>query len=157
MTARNTNSIKRKLLAHAFSTALGAVVVGLCLVRTIKRFDSLYLAVMILFGGVLISGLLWTRRELRGLAAGETAKKHASQFLWSCTFFSMLSLILGMAVSGFNWISTDFVPRLNVVFWVTLMGLAIYPLRRDAKRLADAAGPSQVAPELKDRGNLGAK
>ena len=153
MTARNTNSIKRRLLAHAFSTALAAFVVGLCLVRTIKRFDSLHLAVMILFGGVLISGLLWTRREIRGL--GETAKKHASQFLWSCTYFSMLSLILGMAVSGFNWFSTDFMRRLNVVFWVTLMGVAIYPLRRDAKSLADAAEPSQVAPAFKDRGNLG--
>jgi hypothetical protein len=59
-------------------------------------------------------------------------------------FFSMLCFGLGMAVSGFNWFSTDFMRRFNLVFWITLTGVAIYPVRRDAKRLADAAGPSQI-------------
>jgi len=67
--AMNTNSFKGKLLAHAFSAAPGALVLGFCLVRTIKHFDSLYLTVMVLFGASLIADLLWTRREVRRLAA----------------------------------------------------------------------------------------
>jgi hypothetical protein len=56
----------------------------------------------------------------------------------------MLSLGLGMAVSGFVWFSTDFMRRFNVVFWSALTGVAIYPVLRDAKRLADAVRPSQI-------------
>jgi hypothetical protein len=72
------------------------------------------------------------------------AKKAGTQFLWSCIFFSTLSFGLGMAVSGWNWFSTDFMQRFNLLFWSAMTGIAIYPVRRDAKRLADAAGPSQV-------------
>lgn len=145
-TAVNTSSVKRELLTHAFFCALGAFVVGLCLIHTIKHVDSVYLTVMVLFAVSLIADLFWTHREVRRLAASEAAKKHATQFLWSCTFFSMLSLTLGMALSGFNWFSTDFMRRFNVVFWIALTAVAIYPVRRDAKRLADAAAPSQIAP-----------
>ena len=106
VTAMNTNSRKGKLLAHAFCAAPSALVFGFCLVRTIKHFDILYLTVMVLFGGSLIADLLWTRREVRRLATSEMAKKAATQFLWSCIFFSMLSFGLGMAVSGWNWFST---------------------------------------------------
>jgi len=86
------NSIKGKLLTHAFCAAPSAFVCGFCLVRTITHFDILYLTVMVLFGVSLIFDLFWTRREVRRLAASETAKKHATQFLWSCIFFSMVSL-----------------------------------------------------------------
>jgi hypothetical protein len=137
------NSIKGKLLTHAFCAAASALVFGFCLARTIKHFDSLYLTVMLLFGASLIANLLWTRREVRRLAAGKIAKA-ATQFLWTCIFFSMLSFGLGMAVSGFVWFSTDFIPLFNVVFWSAMTGVAIYPVLRDAKRLADAAGPSQT-------------
>jgi len=140
----NTNSTKVKLLAHAFAAAPSALVFGFCLVRTINHFDSLYLTVMVLFGASLIADLLWTRRELRRLAVSEIAKKAATQFMWSCVFFSMLSFGLGMAVSGWNWFSTDFMQRFNLLFWGAMTVIAIYPVRRDAKRLADAAGPSQV-------------
>jgi hypothetical protein len=138
------NSIKGKLLTHAFCAAPSAFVCGFSLVRTIKHFDILYLTVMVLFGVSLIFDLSWTRREVRRLAASETAKKHATQFLWSCIFFSTLSLGLGMAVSGFVWFSTDFIRMFGVVFWSAITGIAIYPVLRDAKRLADAAGPSQT-------------
>jgi hypothetical protein len=140
----NINSTKGKLLAHAFSAAPSAVVFGFCLVRTTRHFDRFYLAVMVLFGASLIADLLWTRREVRRLAASETAKKAATQFLWSCICFSILSFGLGMAVSGWNWFSADFMQRFNLVFWSAMTGIAIFPVRRDAKRLADAAGPSQV-------------
>jgi hypothetical protein len=139
------NSIKGKLLTHAFCAAPSAFVCGFCLVRTIKHFDILSLTVMVLFGVSLIFDLFWTRREVRRLAASETAKKHATQFLWSCIFFSMLSLGLGMAVSGFVWSSTDFIRIFGAVFWSAITGVAIYPVLRDAKRLADAAGPSRYA------------
>src|SRR5438270_10594620 len=104
----NTNSIKGKLLAHAFCAAPGALVIGFCFVRTIKHFDSLYLTVVVIFGASLIADLLWTRREVRRLAASEIAKKAATQFLWSCIFFSMLSFGLGVAVSCWYLFTTDF-------------------------------------------------
>ncbi len=88
--------------------------------------------------------LFWTRRALRRLATGEIVKKHAGQFLWSCIFFSMLSLMFGMAVSGYVWFSTDFMRRFGVVFWSAMTAVAIYPVHRDAKRLAEAAGPTQL-------------
>jgi hypothetical protein len=119
-------------------------VFGFCLVRTVKHFDSLYLSVMVLFGASLIADLLWTRRELRRLAASEMAKKAATQFLWSCIFFSMLSFMLGMAASGYVWFSTDFLRTFGVVFWTAMTAVAIYPVRRDAKRLADAVASSQI-------------
>ncbi len=136
------NSIKGKLLTHALCAASSALVFGFCLVRTIKHFDSLYLTVMLLFGASLIADLLWTRREVRRLAAGEIANKAATQFLWSCIFFSMLSFGLGMSVSGYVWLSADFLQTFGVVFWSAMTAVAIYPVRRDAKRLADAAGSS---------------
>ena len=99
---------------------------------------------MVLFGVSLIFDLFWTRREVRRLATSETAKKHATQFLWSCIFFSMVSLGLGMAMSSFVLFSTDFIRMFGAVFWSAITGVAIYPVLRDAKRLADAAGPSQT-------------
>jgi hypothetical protein len=144
LAAMNTDSVKGKLLAHAFCPAPGALVFGFCLVRAIKRFDNIYLTVMLLFGAVLIADLLWTRREVRRLAASETAKKAATQFLWSCVFFNMLAFGLGIAASGWNWFSTDFMQGFNLLFWSAMTGIAIYPVCRDVKRLADAAGPSQI-------------
>jgi hypothetical protein len=143
LNAINTNPTARQLLVHAGGVAMGAFVIGLCLVRTIKHFDSLYFTVMVLFGASLIADLFWTRREVRRFAAGETANKLATQFLWSCIFFSMISLAFGMAVSGFVWFSSDFMRGYSVVFWCAMMVVAIYPMLRDAKRLADAVGPRQ--------------
>jgi hypothetical protein len=144
LAAMDTNSIKGKLLAYAFCPAPGALVFGFCLVRTIKHFDSLYLTVTVLFGAALIADLFWTRREVRRLATSEIAKKAATQFLWSCIFFIMLSFGLGMAVSGWNWFSTDFMRGFNLLFWSATTGIGIYPVCRDGKRLADAAEPSQI-------------
>ena len=144
VTAKNSDSTNGKLLAHAFCAAPSALVFGFCLVRTVQHFDSLYLTVMVLFGASLVADLLWTRRDVRRLAASETSKKAATQFLWSCIFFSILSFGLGMAVSGWNWFRTDFMQRFNLLFWSAMTGIAIYPVRRDAKRLANTAGPSQV-------------
>ena len=137
-----TNSIKARLQAHAFCAAPGALVLGFCLVRTIKHFATLDLTIMILFGTSLMADLLWTRREVRRLAGTDMAKKAATQFLWSCIFFSMLCFGLGMAVSGWNWFSTDIMRRFNLLFWSAMAAIAIYPVCRDAKRLADAAGQS---------------
>jgi hypothetical protein len=136
--AMNTN----KLLVHPFSAAPGAFVVGICLVRTIKHFDTGYLTFTVLFAACLVADLFWTRREVRRLAASEIAKKSASTFLWSCIFFSMISLSLGMQVAGFVWYGHDFLRRFGLVFWSAITGIGIYPVCRDAKRLADAAGPS---------------
>ena len=56
----------------------------------------------------------------------------------------MLSLGLGMAVANFVSPSNRFMRRFSLVFWTALTGVAIYPVLRDAKLLADAAGPSQT-------------
>jgi hypothetical protein len=138
------NSIKGRLLTHAFCAALSAFVCGFCLLRSVKPLDVPYLTVMVLFAVSLISDLLWTRREVRRLAVSETAKKHATQFLWSCIFFSMISSGLGMALSGFVLSSTDFIRMFGAVFWSVITGVAIYPVLRDTKRLADAAGSNQT-------------
>jgi hypothetical protein len=80
------NTTSWKLFAPACSDGVGALVFGLCLVLTIKHFDSLYITITILFGAALIADLFWMRREVRRLAASETARKHATQFLWSYIF-----------------------------------------------------------------------
>jgi hypothetical protein len=145
LNAMTTNSsTEGKLLAHAVCAAPSALVFGFCFVRVIKHFDSLYLAIMVLFGAALIADLLWTRHEVRRLAADKIANKAATQFLWSCIFFSMLSFGLGIAVSGLIWPSTDFMPTFNVVFWSAMTGIAVYPVWRDAKSLAHGAGPGQT-------------
>jgi hypothetical protein len=139
------NSTIGKLLADAGLAALGAFVVGLCLVRTLKHAGSLYLIVMVFFGASFISDLFWTRREVRLLGTNEAAMRHASRFLWGCVFFSMISASFGMAVSGFVWYGANFVHKLGLVFWSALEGIWIYSVYRDAKRLTDAAEPSHIA------------
>src|SRR5579863_1463496 len=115
-----------------------------CAIRTIKYFDSLYVTGLVLSGAFLMFVLYWTRRAARRLAASETARKSASTFLWSCIILSMISLSLGIQVSGYVWYGSDFIRRFGVFFWSGITGIAIYPVLREAKRLADAAGPSQI-------------
>ena len=138
--AMKIQSINGRLLLYAFYAAPGAFVAGLFLVRMIKHFNLLDPIFAVIFGAALISDLLWTRREVRRLALEESAKERATQFLWSCVFFSMLAFMWGMAVSGYVWLGTDFLRRFGLIFWSAMMAIAIYPIRRDAKRLADAAG-----------------
>lgn len=138
--AMNTN----KLLVYPFSAAPGAFVVGICLVRTIKHFDTGNLILIVLFAACLFADLFWARREVRRLAASEVAKKSASTFLWSCIFFSMISLSLGIQVAGFLWYGHDYLRRFVLAFLSAITGIGIYPVCRDAKRLAHAAGPSQI-------------
>jgi hypothetical protein len=153
VTAMNTNSITEKLLAHAFCAASSAFVFGVFLVRTIKYSNILDFTVVVLPGASLLFVLFWTRRAVRRLATGEIANKHAGQFLWSCIFFSMLSFMFGMAVSGYTWFSTDFMRTFGVVFWSAMTAIAIYPVRRDAKRLADAVASSHITSVQRDQGD----
>ena len=126
-----------KLCAHACCGAVGAFVFGLCLASTIEHFDILYLAVTILFGIPVVSDWFWTRREVRRLAASETANKHATQFLWSYIFFSMLSSGFGIAVMAAIFQSGDFTRTFGAIFFGALTCAGIYPVIRDAKRLTD--------------------
>jgi hypothetical protein len=136
------NSVTGKLLVQACCAAIAAFVFGLFLVRTtIKHFD-LYFTVAVLSGVSLMFVLFWTRNAIRRLPTSETTKKNAGQFLWSCIFFSMLSLSFGFAVSGVIWYSADFLRTFSAVWFGALTCVGIYPVLRDAKRLADAAGPS---------------
>ena len=128
-----------------------------CLVRSSsarqKHLNILDFTVVVLSGASLLLVLFRTRRVVRRLATSEIANKHASQFLWSCIFFSMLSFTFGMAVSGYVWFSTDFMRTFGVVFWSAITVVAIYPVRRDAKRLADAVASSQIASVQRDQSN----
>jgi hypothetical protein len=97
----------------------------------------------------LIFVLLWTWRAGRRLAASEAAKRHATQFLWSCIFFSMLSFSFGSAVTGVILYSADFT-RTSIAVWLgALTCVGIYPVLRDAKGLANAAGPNSRRREVK--------
>lgn len=149
-TAMNTNSFTEKLLAHAFSTAPSAFVLGVFLVRTTRHLNILDFTVVFLSGASLVFVLFWTRRGVRRLATGEIANKPAAQFLWSCVFFSMFSFMFGMAVSGYVWFSTDFMRTFGLVFWSVMMAVAIYPVRRDAKRLAGALASSRITSAQND-------
>jgi len=130
-----------KLLARACCAALGAFVLGLCLIRAMKHFDSLDLAGTLLSGGFLLLALLWARRAAMPLATSETARQSARQFQWSCIFLSMLSLGFGIGVAGVIWYSADFVRKFDAAWFGALTCVGISPTSRDAKRLADAAGP----------------
>jgi len=144
VTAMNTNSTAQKLLAHAFCAAPSAFLSGVFLVRTLKYSNILDFTVVVLSGASLMFVLFWTRGAVRRLATGEIANKQAGQFLWSCIFFSMLSFMFGMAVAGYVWFSTDFLRTFGVVFWSAMTAVAIYPVRRDAKRLAAAIASNDI-------------
>jgi hypothetical protein len=132
----------RKLFSYAYCVAVGSFVFGLFLVRTIEHFDIRYVTGMILCGAFFTCALFSTRREVRQFANSETAKKHADQFLWSCVFLSMLSFGFGIAVTAAILYSADFTRTFGVVWFGALTCVGIYPVLRDAKRLADAVGPS---------------
>jgi magnesium-transporting ATPase (P-type) len=146
------NSLTGKLLVDALWAALVAFVFGLCFGRTlIKQFDSLYFTGMVLSGTLLIFVLFWTRRAVRPLVTAKhltsaIAKKSARQFLWSCIFFAVISSTFGVAVSGVVWYSSDFIRKFGAVWWAVLTCVAIFCVRRDAKRVTDAVS-SQVAPD----------
>jgi uncharacterized membrane-anchored protein len=141
----STNSTTfRKLFADAYCAAVGSFVFGLFLVRTIEHFDIRYVAGMVLCAAFLIFVLFSTRHEVRRFAISQRAEKHADQFLWSCIFFSMLSFSFGIAVTALILYSADFTRTFGAVWFGALTCVGIYPVLRDAKRLADAAGPSQI-------------
>jgi hypothetical protein len=100
--------------------------------------------VVVLSGVCLTFVLFWTYNAIRKLPASEAAKKNVSQYLWSCIFFSMLSLSFGFAVSGLIWYSIDFLRIFSAIWFGALTCVGIYPVLRDTKRLADAAGSSQI-------------
>jgi hypothetical protein len=55
--------------------------------------------------------------------------------------FSSARCPYGYGGVGVVWSSTDFIGMFSAVFWSVITGVAIYPVLRDAKSLADAAGP----------------
>jgi hypothetical protein len=144
ITAMSTGSITvGKLFSYAYCAAVGAFVFGLFLVRIVEHFDIRYVTGMVLCGAFLICVLFWTHREVRRSATSEIAKKHADQFLWSCMLFSMLSLSFGIALTALILYSADFTRTFGAVWFGALTCVGIYPVLRDAKRLADAVGQAR--------------
>ena len=137
-------STRGKLLLDAFCAAFAAFAIGLCLGHTwIQPSGLLYLAGIPLSCALLVFALIRTRRSSRRLAeyaSDASAGKAAMQFLWSCVFFAMLSAMFGLAVSGLVWSAPDFLRSFGFYFWGAMTSIALYPVRRDAKRLAGAAG-----------------
>ena len=117
---------------------------GLFLVRTIEHFDIRYVIGIVLCGAFFTCALFWTRSEVRQFAKNETARKLADQFLWSCIFFSMLSLVFGIAATAVILYSADFTRTFGAVWFGALNCVGIYPVLRHAKRLVDSVGPSQI-------------
>jgi hypothetical protein len=155
ISALSTNSTTiGKLFAYAYCAAVGAFMLGLFLVRaTIEHFDVRYLTGMVLSGAYCASVVCWTRFTVLRLANSETAKKHAGQFLWSCLFFSLLSFVFGMAVTGVILNSGDFMRIFGAVCFGAFTCVGIYPILRDAKGFADAVGRSQIASGQTDEGS----
>ena len=133
-----------KLMAHAFCGAFAAFVFGLCLGHTLaKHLDSVHSTGMVLAGVALVFVLLWTHHVVKRVAGPEASRECARQFLWSCVFFAMISGTFGLQVSGLTWFGTDFLRKFGFLFWSLLTGVAIFPVQRDARRLARAV-PSQA-------------
>jgi len=129
----------RKLMVHAFCGALAAVVFGLAVGHIlIKHLDEFFLAVAVLSGAALVFVLLGTNGTVKRLAVSEAVRKSVRQFLWSCVFFAMISATFGLQVAGVSWFSTDFLRKFGFVFWGLMTCVAIFPVRRDARRLANA-------------------
>jgi hypothetical protein len=132
-------SMTRKLMLCASCCALAAFVLGLSLGHVlIKRLDDLYPTGAVLSGAALVFVLFRTHLAGMRLSVSEAARKSALQFLWSCVFFAMISATFGLQVAGVSWFSTDFLRKFGFVFWSLLTLIAIFPVRRDARRLANA-------------------
>jgi hypothetical protein len=134
-----------KLMAHAFGGALAAFVFGLCVGHTFaKGLDGVYSTGMVLAGVAVVFVLFWMHHFFKRFAMNEASRQRARQFLWSCVFFAMISSMFGLQLAGISWFSTDLLRKFSFVFWGLMTLVAIFPVRRDARRLADA-GPSQAA------------
>lgn len=128
-----------KLLAQAFCGAFAALVFGLCLGHTLlKHLDYVYSTGMVLAGIALVLALLWTNHVVRRAAASDASRQNAREFLWSCVFFAMISGMFGLQVAGVSWFRTDFLREFGFVFWGLMALVAIFPVRRDARRVAKA-------------------
>ena len=84
VTAMNTNSVREKLLAHAFAPHPQHSCGSVFLVRTIRYVNIPDFTAVVLSGASLKFVLFRTRRVVRRLVTGEIANKHADQFLCSC-------------------------------------------------------------------------
>lgn len=129
-----------KLMAHAICGALSALVFGLSLGRIlIEHRDTVYFGIAGLCGAAVVLSFIRTRHVVEQLAATENVRKSARQFVWSCVFFAMISGTFGLEVSGIRWLSSDFLRKFGLIFWGVMTLVAIFPVSRDARRLASAA------------------
>jgi len=126
-------------MAHAFCGAAAACAFGLTLGHIlVRQVDNLFLAGAVLSCGAVVFVLITTQYTVKRFAVSEAARRGARQFLWSCVFFAMLSGIFGLQVAGVSWFTTDFLHKFGFVFWGLMTCVAIFPVRRDARRLANA-------------------
>ncbi len=127
--ALKTNSMTRTLLAHSFRAALSAFVLGLYLIPA--------LAVVLVFF------LIGTRRMSSRLGDSAAIVTTARQYLWSCIFFCMDALLFGETISGIFWNGTGLI--FIGAIMAALTCVALYPMQRDAKRLAGAATSGPIS------------
>ena len=133
-------------MAHAICGALSALVLGLSLGRIlIEHRDIAYFGVAGVSGAAVVLSFIRTRHMVERLAASENVRKSARQFVWSCVFFAMISATFGLEASGIPWLPSDFLHKVGFIFWGAMTLVAIFPVGRDARRLASAAR-SETAP-----------
>ena len=129
----------RRLMVQAFGVALAGSLFGLCAGHVLlTHLDSLYSIGMALAGVAVVFELFLADRTLGRVALSEAARKAARQFLWSCVFFAMISAIFGLEVSAVIWLPSGFYSRFLVAFWGLMTCVAIFPVRRDARRFKSA-------------------
>ena len=125
-------------MVHAFCGALAAILFGLSVGHVLSTHVGFgLLAVAVLSGAGVVFTIFWTHFAIQRFAVSEAAKKNARQFLWSCVFFAMISAMFGLQVAGVSWFSTDFLRKFGFVFWGLMTCVAIFPVHRDARRLAN--------------------
>ena len=143
MQAEYTESVNeniRKVMAHAFFTALVAFAFGLCLAGAMKRFDGPFLGSALLLGTFVILGIFWTQRAVRRVltpkyTTSETAKRSARQLVAYCVAFVASSATFGLEVMGVWRYSSDRYYSFSAVVFGIITCVWFFNVYRGARRL----------------------
>jgi hypothetical protein len=142
MQAEYTESVNeniRKVMAHAFFTALVAFAFGLCLAGAMKRFDGPFLGSAVLLGTFVILGIFWTQRAVRRVltpkyTTSETAKRSARNLVAYCIAFVASTATFGLEMMAALHSPDGFYSFSAVMFGI-ITCVSFFNVYRGARRL----------------------